>query len=91
MALEFQDMEVADSDVDSFWTHPIRVTNSILPVKLSYTFRQLTDADIRQVIHDIFSKNQWIDLDLSGNQITDVGIGILVQALQQNQVCRIAC
>ncbi|CAF4978237.1 unnamed protein product [Rotaria socialis] len=90
MDLHFQELLDMDTDAESWWTYGAMIANMTLPVKLSYTFQQLTDAHMERVIRETFQKNARIELDLTGNRITDVGAAFLAQALQQNQVSRSA-
>ncbi|CAF2070889.1 unnamed protein product [Rotaria magnacalcarata] len=85
MGLNFQEMLDMGTDVESWWIYEAMIPNMTPPVKLSYTFQQLTDAHLERVIHETFQKNDRTELDLTANRITDVGAAFLAQALQQNQ------
>ncbi|CAF5038961.1 unnamed protein product, partial [Rotaria sp. Silwood1] len=56
----------------------------VQPVKVSYSQKNITDADIPRIIKEAIVQQQCTELDLWGNKITHEGAAMLAKELRNN-------
>ena len=65
---------------------PVKREEQMPVVELSYNRKELTDADMKRVMHDALIEKKCTSLDLSRNSITDKGAAIIAKAIEGNRV-----